>query len=324
MTPNPPFAPSTSVQVRFLAEICRWSFTTFTGMIHATFLYTEAFQSFHCPPRGKPVKCQFLVKAIQHVFRNLKGLECLRIYFGGSTQTQREGAARSEENSEDINTLILEAKCSHQILKRYSIACEDCELFRAVVNRDECPNWYGPVAPSPQSQYHLPEYIDCSLGRKPQGLARMIECVPIADEVCCGIANEKLYFKSIYGNASDAVASHGHLESAMSIPLNEFHRCELAVSELEVILPLKEFKAMLQFAEAKDVECEEVNMYLNEPGQPLLLSTRGAHSRRSFYADLVLATVRQPTEDNGDEQRTQDTTPRNEKRQRDQGISQNT
>eukprot|EP01138_Halocafeteria_seosinensis_P000093 gb/GECG01000095.1/.p1 GENE.gb/GECG01000095.1/~~gb/GECG01000095.1/.p1 ORF type:complete len:235 (+),score=13.71 gb/GECG01000095.1/:1-705(+) len=179
----------------------------------AFYFSPEAFQSFHCPPRGKPVKCQFLVKAIQHVFRNLKGLECLRIYFGGSTQTQREGAARSEENSEDINTLILEAKCSHQILKRYSIACEDCELFRAVVNRDECPN---------------------CLGRKPQGLARMIECVPIADEVCCGIANEKLYFKSIYGNASDAVASHGHLESAMSIPLNEFHRCELGMSSLSL------------------------------------------------------------------------------------------
>lgn len=129
----------------------------------------------------------------------------------------------------------------------------------------------------------------------------------------------------------------------MSIPLSEFHRCELckcveeslvsflamtyftsegaAVSELEVVFPLKEFKAMLQFAENKELRCEEVNLYLNEPGKPVLISTKSkffaspkrvngcyhcscvcADSQTSvpFYADMILATVNLNTQTAGD------------------------
>ena len=47
----------------------------------------------------------------------------------------------------------------------------------------------------------VPLFALFSLGRKPKGLARMVEHVPLAEEICCGIAHDKMYFKSFYGNS---------------------------------------------------------------------------------------------------------------------------
>lgn len=99
-------APSILHQVHFAyiyLSVC------FVSLLHffVTLNDADAFDQFFTPP-GQTQKCQFLVKACQNVFRNLRGVESLRIYFDNNE------VHGQEETENDNNEIVFEVKCSHR------------------------------------------------------------------------------------------------------------------------------------------------------------------------------------------------------------------
>jgi hypothetical protein len=253
----------------------------------------EFFFDFQTQPRAAPAAnagagagptaALFSSRALANVLRSLRDVKSVQLYFAEVDSSHHFVAVLRQRNG---------------VTRTHSVYYADTEVVDAVFDRNMAQNvLIGP-----------PELLDRVVGR------------------ICGTEEVSLL---ALGNVAQLQGFHesgvestvrGAVHTAVSLELSSFDKAVIAVPQSAPAVPsqpgagggtqpaqapvlggavptnitfsMRELKHLLSFAQAAGVSSEEVALLFNSPSQPMFASTRGV-VRRSFHADLVVATLEQ-------------------------------
>ncbi|XP_049848952.1 cell cycle checkpoint control protein RAD9A-like [Schistocerca gregaria] len=220
----------------------------------------SAFCSFHIVPaffesyrlEGRSCRVKCLLKLCTSAFKNMQNLEKCTVLI-----------------CESDPCIIFEMHCKLQIKKTFKFNLEEGNPVSASYNKEACTS---------RLIAHPKLFEECVAN-----FASNIE------ELSLTLCRETVRLKSVVpekvDSANDPIKKH--LVTELTLSTNDFERYRLSanVDTLELILGLRELKAILSFCE---VMMQPIQMYMAAPGDPLIISTK-AYSL--FEADFIIATL---------------------------------
>ncbi|XP_019852704.1 PREDICTED: cell cycle checkpoint control protein RAD9A-like [Amphimedon queenslandica] len=204
--------------------------------------------------------CKVLSKCLLLIFRALSSLE----------KTVNQCQISIDSDSSTIAVIFL---CKHGITKRHRINYNDCEMLKAVYNKENCFNHLGGVSSS---------------------LSEVVVNFPNSqDEVTLVAMNDKIQLKNYNEDFGDSRS----ISTEIYLLSEEFDSFEIS-KETSVTFCLKELRALLAFTDSLD-DCLNINF--NSCGSPVVFSI---DDNPQYTADVVLASLM----DNQEEEPTQQET----------------
>ena len=253
------------------------------------------FESFAEPPAGS-LKCRVSGKPLRSVFKALRGVERVRLYFAADGaahymvfQLHCSFGARAAQRSTVCARRAPRARAARRpppslffappppdVTRTHSLYYEDCEVLEAVFDR--------------AAALHL-------LVARPGLISNVLQSMKGTDEVTLISSPSSAVFKSFHrADESAASVASATMHSALAIPAAELLRYELTMQQRTVVdgegaqhverygcfdatFSTRDLQLLLEFAGDAAVKADELAILYSGPGMPILFSTEGASSR---------------------------------------------
>ncbi|KAL1915532.1 uncharacterized protein VTP21DRAFT_6656 [Calcarisporiella thermophila] len=214
------------------------------------------------------LRCKILLKAVAPLFRGkantVKSIERCELRLEEAVNVD----VTSEDNGASECRLVVQMFCRFGIVKTHKLIYEQCETFHAIYDKRNCSHHFT-ISPHTLSNWiaHFHTKLDeitmsCGPG--------WIRFRSFTDEGLAAEQAEDFYKRP--------------LSTELGVDVEEFEKFNVQC-DIELTFNLKEFKAIIAYAEAMNLS---LSVWFDSPGKPLLLTFEHADH---VSADFVLATL---------------------------------
>ncbi|XP_064612836.1 cell cycle checkpoint control protein RAD9A-like [Liolophura sinensis] len=210
--------------------------------------YDEGSGQINSSDSEDTIKCKITIKSCMTVFKSLSTIE------------KTVERCKITMDMKDCK-LTFQLHCKHGIVKTHNLAFIECETLQAVFSKDTSPN---------------------VLKAHARLMADVVGNFQTSQEEVTLIVNsERISFKNYVEDEPDPMKV---MHTVLNLDPTEFDLCQIG-TDTEVTFCLKEFRAILAFAEANNLP---MSVNFDTAGKPIVFTIPGD---KAYEANFVLATL---------------------------------
>jgi hypothetical protein len=208
----------------------------------------------------------FNARALANAIKVSKNLVSAQLYF-------------AVQGANHVFVAVLKQR--NNITRTHSLTYTDTEIIQAVFDQSSAKNSF--VGP-------------------PALIERLVSRIQGTDEVSLLALNGCAQMQGFHESGVESTV-RGAVHTSVALETSTFDKFVISLSQpsatgtsqgapLNVTFSVREVRYLISFAKTPGIESEELAVYFDDPGSPVLFSTRGV-VHKNFRADLIVATLEQ-------------------------------